>query len=213
MTSLDTIATLPLPTGELREADRSALLLRVAKLICQTGEYVCLVSDVSWTGLRLRLFHALPDERFVFLQLANGEVYPVELMWTKEGQAGFRFTQPIDVEQFIAEPSAWPRRPIRLNISAPGLAFVGSTAISFHLKDLSQAGARIEAFGHMMIGQPLRLLIEGLPERWGRIAWRRGFDHGLAFEAKFKLDDLAAHALALQPLKPLTEEVETARSA
>ena len=65
----------------------------------------------------------------------------------------------------------------------------------------------------MMIGQPLRLLIEGLPERWGRIAWRRGFDHGLAFEAKFKLDDLAAHALALQPLKPLTEEVETARSA
>ena len=73
--------------------------------------------------------------------------------------------------------------------------------------------ARIEAFGHMMIGQPLRLLIEGLPERWGRIAWRRGFDHGLAFEAKFKLDDLAAHALALQPLKPLTEEVETARSA
>ena len=71
MTSLDTIATLPLPTGELREADRSALLLRVAKLICQSGEYVCLVRDVSWTGLRLRLFHALPDERFVFLQLAQ----------------------------------------------------------------------------------------------------------------------------------------------
>ena len=198
---------------EMRGAQRFTLLIRTAKLVCESGEFLCIIRDVSETGVRLRLFHALPDERFVFLQLANGEVYPVELMWTKEGQAGFRFTQPIDVEHFIAEPSAWPRRPIRLNIAAPGLAFVGSTAISVNLKDLSQAGARIEAFGHMMIGQPLRLLIEGLPERWGRIAWRRGFDHGLAFEAKFKLDDLAAHALALQPLKPLTEEVETARSA
>ena len=54
----------------------------------------------------------------------------------------------------------------------------------------------------MMIGQPLRLLIDGLPERWSRVAWRRGFDHGMAFEAKFKLDELAAHALALQPLHP-----------
>jgi hypothetical protein len=200
----------PLPTaGDLRGADRSALLLRVAKLVCQSGEYACLVRDVSTTGVRLRLFHALPDERFVFLQLANGEVYPVELLWASEGQAGFHFTQPIDVNAFIAEPSAWPRRPVRLNIAAPGLAFVGSTAISVNLKDLSQAGARIEAFGHMMIGQPLRLLIDGLPERWSRIAWRRGFDHGLAFETKFKLEELAAHALALQPLagaRPATDE-------
>lgn len=200
MTSLETTATPASPDGELRGADRSALLLRVAKLVCQTGEYVCLVRDVSWTGVRLRLFHDLPDERFVFLQLANGELYPVELMWAKGDQAGFRFTQPIDVNQFITEPSPWPRRPIRLNITAPGLAFVGSTAISVQLKDLSQAGARFEAFGHMMIGQPLRLLVDGLPERWARVAWRRGFDHGVAFEAKFKLDELAAHALALQPL-------------
>ena len=203
MTSLETPAiSPPPPAGELRGADRSALLLRVAKLVCQSGEYPCLVRDVSWTGVRLRLFHALPDERFIFLQLANGELYPVELMWAKDGQAGFRFTQQIDVSEFITEPSQWPRRPIRLNITAPGLAFVGSTAISVNLKDLSQAGARIEAFGHMMIGQPLRLLIDGLPERWSRVAWRRGFDHGMAFEAKFKLDELAAHALALQPLHP-----------
>lgn len=200
MTSSEAAATPALPDGELRGADRSALLLRVAKLVCQSGEYPCLVRDVSWTGVRLRLFHALPDERFVFLQLANGELYPVERMWANDGQAGFRFTQPIDVNQFITEPSPWPRRPIRLNIAAPGLAFVGSTAISVNLKDLSQAGARIEAFGHMMIGQPLRLLVDGLPERWGRIAWRRGFDHGIAFEAKFKLDELAQHALALQPV-------------
>ena len=199
---IETATTSPLPaTGEARDAARSSLLLRVAKLVTQRGEYVCLVRDVSWTGLRLRLFHDLPDETFVFLQLANGEVYPVERMWTKGDQAGFRFTQPVDVNEFITEPNAWPRRPIRLKIEAAGLAFVGSTAISVNLKDLSQAGARIEAYGHMMIGQPLRLLVDGLPERWARIAWRRGFDHGLSFEAQFRLDDLAHHALTLQPLK------------
>ncbi|MBS0254239.1 MAG: PilZ domain-containing protein [Proteobacteria bacterium] len=205
---LETATSPASPAPQLRGADRSSLLLRIAKLVTQSGEYVCLVRDVSWTGLRLRLFHELPDETFVFLQLANGEIYPVEKIWTKGDQAGFRFAEPVDVSEFISEPSPWPRRPIRLKIEAPGLAFVGSTAISVNLKDLSQGGARVEAFGHLMIGQPLRLLIDGLPERWGRVSWRRGFDHGMAFEHQFRLDELAAHALTLQPLKPAGDKAD-----
>ncbi len=202
MTTLSGIPIFPPQPAlsEQRVQERASLLLRTAKLICQTGEYACLVRDVSETGVKLRLFHALPDETFVFLSLANGEVFPVERMWTRDNEVGFRFTQPIDVDAFVAERSSWPRRPLRLKIKASGLVFSGSTAMSIGLKDLSQGGARIEAYGHMMVHQGVRINIDLVPERRGRIAWRRGFEHGIVFEQPFKLDELASYALRLQPL-------------
>jgi hypothetical protein len=55
------------PVVELTQADprgaaRSSLMFRTAKILCESGEYVCVVRDVSATGARLRLFHAAPPD-------------------------------------------------------------------------------------------------------------------------------------------------------
>ncbi len=201
----ETASLAPAGQSDQRGADRAALLIRTAKLICQTGEYACMIRDVSQSGVRLRLFHAMPAETFVFLELANGEVYPMENRWCRGNEAGFRFAQPIDVDNFITETSTYPRRPIRLRVEAHGQLFSSGRSAPVILRDLSQAGARIETTTWLALQQPVRLVIDGLPERLALVRWRNRYDHGLAFDYSSRLDELAAYARKLQPFVPRVE--------
>jgi PilZ domain len=200
-----TPAHTPADVTDLRATKRTSLLIRTAKLVAQNGEYVCMVRDVSADGLRLRLFHPLPPETYMFLQLANGELYPMELVWQRDNEAGFRFARQINLDEFIEEPSAFARRPMRLNIQHSGLVFVAGRASPAMLIDLSQGGARIETTAWLALRQTVRLSLDGLPERFARVAWRDRYHHGLVFDQSLKLDELAAHAYQLQPYKPLEE--------
>jgi len=185
--------------ADQRAAPRSSLMCRTAKLLCESGEYVCVVRDVSATGCMLRLFHAAPPDQHLFLELANGDRYAMERVWTRDDHAGFRFSCEIDVDHFIAEPSPWPRRPIRLNLKLPADVIADGVASPAVLLDLSQQGAQIEAGRKFAIEQKLWLAIEGQPQRFGCVRWRSGYTHGLVLQQSFKLDELAHYAMALQP--------------
>jgi hypothetical protein len=198
----------PLPSAvtrpDLRDATRAMLLIRSAKLICQSGEYVCLVRDISSGGVRLRLFHPPPPETFVFLAMANGEIYPMENKWHRHdqvggNQAGYRFIEPVDVNAFMEEASDYPRRPIRLSLECHGQLFSEGRGTPTVLRNISQGGARVETTTWLALHQTVRLVIDGLPERFAHVRWRNRYDHGLAFDQAFRLDELAAHARVLQP--------------
>lgn len=186
-------------TAEKRAAPRSSLMFRTAKILCESGEYVCVVRDVSETGCRIRLFHAPPPDEHLFLELANGDRYAMERVWARDDHVGFRFSCSIDVARFIAEPSPYRRRPIRLNLQHPADVVADGIASPAVLLDLSQQGARIEAGRKFAIEQKLWLALEGLPERIGCVRWRSGYTHGLVLQQSFRLDELAQYALMLQP--------------
>lgn len=191
-------ATDPRP-DELRAAPRISLVIRTAKLICRSGEYPCVVRDVSATGVRVRLFDALPPDSHLALELANGERYAMERMWCGKDDAGFRFAASIDVEDFIDEPDRHPRRPLRINLKQPAQVTAGGRDINALVVNLSQQGACIETGTPIPLGQQVRLEIGTLPLRFGHVRWRRGFAHGLVFQQGFRLDDFARHCHALQP--------------
>ena len=184
---------------ELRAAPRSSLMCRTAKLLCESGEYVCIVRDVSATGARIRLFHDAPPDQHLFLELANGDRYAMERVWQQGDQLGFRFSCTIDVDRFIAEPSPYPRRPIRLRLQSPADVIVDGVISPAVLLDLSQQGARIEAGRKFALEQKLWLSLDGLPRRFGCVRWREGYSHGLVLQQSLKLDELAQYALDLQP--------------
>lgn len=189
----------PANAGEKRGARRSSLMLRAAKLLGESGEYVCVVRDVSATGTRLRLFHAPPPESHLFIELASGERHAMERVWHRDDHAGFRFSCSIDVARFIREPSAFARRPIRIRLQRHAALLAGGGEREAILVDLSQHGACIEADGKLAVGQVVRLNVDGLPPREGRVRWRHGERHGLVFQQGYRLDELALHAFALQP--------------
>lgn len=184
---------------EMREAPRSSLMFRTAKLLCESGAYVCVVRDISATGARVRLFHAPPPDTHLFLELANGDRYGVERVWHRDDHLGFRFSCTVDVDHFIAEPSLYPRRPIRLKLQRPADVAADGVASPAVLLDISQQGARIEAGRKFALEQKVRIAIDGQPSRLGCVRWRSGYTHGVVLQQTFKLDELASFALALQP--------------
>lgn len=183
---------------DLRAAPRFTLLIRSAKISATSGEFLCIVRDVSASGVRLRMFHALPPEPQVTLELASGEQFLIERVWEGGDHAGFRFTDPIDVHRFIAEAGPYPRRPLRLRIAFPAIIVADGVAHPTMVRDLSRQGARIEMDGLLAVGQKIKLEAKGLPTLIGNVCWRSTPSYGVVFQQLFTFEELALLAASLQ---------------
>ena len=184
---------------EQRAAPRSSLMLRTAKVVCLSGEYLCLIRDVSASGAGLRFFHAVPPEPRIFLELANGQIHPIERAWARDHVAGYRFASAIDVEEFIAERSDHPHRTIRLRLERAALVTVEGQDFHVTMRDISRTGARIETEHSWPLQAFVRLDVTGLPIRYGHVRWREGSAHAIVCQNVMPLGDLAQHLLDLQP--------------
>lgn len=190
-----------------RGEQRFSLVMRTAKLLCESGEYACVVRDISATGAKIRLFHDVPPDTHLYLELANGLRYAMERVWHEGDHAGFRFAAPIAVSEFIEESSPYPRRPLRLKMKRPALITADGRDVRVVLTDVSQQGACIEASSELSVKQYVRVEAAGMPVRFGHICWRRKFAHGLVFQHAFRFDELAQYAFAMQPFdEPVLQE-------
>lgn len=185
-------------TSEQRVAQRYSLLIRPAKLVCAQGEFVCVLRDVSSTGVSARLFHALPSCEQYTLELQSGETYSIIRVWALDNEAGFAFDREIDVDQLIREASRFPKRGLRLALQLPVQVMTGLTRADATVLNLSQQGARIECAALFAIEQNLRLSGEGVRETRAKVRWRRNSHYGLVFDDTFSLRDFALLVARLQ---------------
>lgn len=185
-------------TVDERAAHRFTLLIRAAKLISSQGEFLCVIRDLSATGISLRLFHPLPVGSRMALEFQTGDTHEVERVWAREGEAGFRFCDDIDIEAAIAEIGAYPKRKLRLRIEMPAQVCSHGRTTNALVHNISQQGAKIESEEVFACDQLLRLKAEGLPEVAAKIRWSRNGCYGLVFENTFSLRELAQLAVALQ---------------
>lgn len=203
-------------SADQRSDNRVSLLLRAGKLIAEQGEFLCIVRDVSAGGIKVRLLHDLPRVNRLELELANGESYPLELVWQNEGHAGFRFLdRPIDLVTVVDEPSRFPKRGIRLRLEMPVEIRLGEELHCAKLCDLSQHGAQIEIEPGLAIGQRVSLRAEGFAELESRVRWRRRGAHGLVFQRSFRLDELALLTAQLRasPATPTSSVANAVKNA
>lgn len=185
--------------ADLRGAPRVGLLIRPAKLIAPSGEYLCVLRDASATGVKVRCFHPLPAQAMM-LELGNGDRYEVDRMWERDDHAGLRFRQSVPVEYLIKETGPYPKRPVRLRLTLSALLVSGRDVIRVLIQDLSQQGARLECSEPLALGRLFRLEIPGVPPIAAKVRWRRSPAAGLVFEDTFRLEDFARLAFRLQPL-------------
>ncbi|WP_299196086.1 PilZ domain-containing protein [uncultured Erythrobacter sp.] len=182
-----------------RQAHRASLMLRRAKLVCQSGEYLCLIRDVSELGVGLGFMHDVPPEPRTLLQLANELTYPIERVWTGKRQAGFRFGAEVTLDEFLRENSQFESRPLRLQMSAPVRLGEGRDVYDARLLDLSCEGAKFTSSVELPEGKLVTFDLEGLPPQLGQVRWVEGKRHGLRFQQPVTTEELAACALHLQP--------------
>lgn len=185
--------------ADQRRDPRQTLMLRTAKVVCQSGEYVCLVRDISAGGVGLRFFHDVPEEKRIFLELANGALYPIERCWADSAEGGYRFAAPVNLEQFLAEASLFPHRPVRLRLKVPVLLTVDGHDCRAMLADVSRSGAKVIADRQLPEQAFVRFDAVGLPLRFGHVRWRKDHDHGIVFQDALGLAELARCLHALQP--------------
>ena len=102
--------------ADQRAAPRVTLLIRPAKLGTVEGEFVCVIRDVSATGISLRLFHAPPVGQRATLETETGQTIAMERVWARDKDLGFRFLKPIDVGALVSEAGNFPKRKLRLAI-------------------------------------------------------------------------------------------------
>lgn len=184
---------------DLRSTPRFTLLIRSAKLVCEHGEFLCIIRDVSASGVRLRIFHPLPPVDVYQLELSTGDRFEIERVWESPDHAGFRFADWIDVKDFIAEASPYPKRALRLRVEFPAQIEADASAAPATVRDLSREGARIECDLPLAIRQKVKLSARGLPPIVGNVCWRSATAYGLVFQQVFTFDELAKLAARLQP--------------
>lgn len=188
--------------AEQRAAPRFTLLIRAAKLVSHHGEFVCVVRDVSETGVSVKLFHTLPSGSPLELHMPGGGVYEIEPVWQRDNQAGFTFKQPVDVTTLINEASDYPKRGLRLGLCFPIRISTLTQCCEGVVANLSQQGARFECESLFAIDQNLRIeTLEKIPEFSevrAKVRWRRDHSYGMVFEDTFTLGDFARLAARLQ---------------
>lgn len=183
---------------EQRGAPRLRLLIRSAKLVSSEGEYLCVVRDASEGGVSVRLFHPLPAEVPLTLELQNGDRYPLLRVWEEDGKAGFRFENPADLERIVESPSRFAKRAVRVNLNLPCVVRFGEREVYAKLCNLSQQGGRIVTAERLSLVQRIRIEADGLAELAAKVRWRRGETYGLSFENNLQFEELARIAFDVQ---------------
>jgi hypothetical protein len=190
------------PGAEQRAAPRFTLLIRAAKLVSGQGEFVCVIRDVSETGVSVRLFHALPACPSFALHMPAGAVYEISPVWRRDNEAGFSFVEPVEVQRLINESGEYPKRGLRLALCFPTTLKSLGSLLPAEVENLSQQGARLTCDHLLAIDQTVRL---DIPDSEGRsrevrakIRWRRDLQYGVVFDDTFTLGEFARLAARLQ---------------
>jgi hypothetical protein len=181
-----------------RSAPRFTLLIRSAKLTTPDAEYLCVVRDASASGISVRLFHPLPPDAPLTLELPNGDRHQLERVWEDEAKAGFRFAKATELERIVEGPSRFSKRALRVNLEMPCDIVAGVRRAKATLRNLSQQGALICTDEKLSLVQRVKLSAPGLPEVAAKVRWRRNDQYGLSFEDNFQFSDLALIVFNLQ---------------
>jgi hypothetical protein len=180
----------PARLGEQRRAPRFSLVLRTARLVADGREYICVLRDISATGVKIKLFHPLPDWSRLQLELDGGERHDMTLAWAAGDHAGLRFVDAVGATG-TTKGGAHPRRPLRIAVDRPAVLLVHGETAPARLVNLSQQGACIETGVHLRLRERLRLDSGPMGEMSVTVCWRDRPRYGLVFEQGFKLDQLA----------------------
>lgn len=189
----------PASSAELRSAPRYVSLIRAAKLVTSQGEFVCVVRDVSQTGVKVRLFHPLPPtDGSIALELQNGERFALRLVRAGEGEASFTFAQTVAIERLIREHWSHPKRQFRLNLDLPVHVHTGPLSCPGQIANISQQGARLAVDARFATNQLLRIEAAQLAAIHAKVRWQRKQALGVVFEETFSLSGIAQLAAAIQ---------------
>jgi len=183
-------------------APRLTLLIRAAKIVTSNGEFVCVIRDISESGVKVRFFHEAPADDLIELHMVSGAHCQIREVRRSGREVAYTFVGAIDVEQFANTNSPFPKRGLRIALSFPARVSARDRTYEATVYDFSQQGARVYCDGRFAIDQTLSLKSDwpgiGFGPTYANVRWRRDASYGLLFEETMELAEFARLAALLQ---------------
>lgn len=183
---------------EKRGAPRLGLLIRSAKIVFESGEFLCVMRDVSETGVRIKVFHTLPADPPQFLEFATGDRIMVRAIWQDGDTVGLEFREPQDVAAIVRERGPYRKRSLRFAIEADIVIVAGLGKFAARVLNFSQFGARIQCGQHLARGQHIKVIGKRVRDLGATVAWRDGDNYGLTLDRTFPVEETARLVARLQ---------------
>lgn len=180
---------------ERRREKRHVALLRVALLHAQGTKDLCVVKNVSSTGLSIRAYRKFVGGEHVEVEFRSGELLNGSVVWQQDWDAGIVFPKPIDVDLVLASrwvtESGRRRNLPRIEVSCPGRLKSGLRFHEVALQDISQGGARVKFETPSVDAGNVVLHLPDLTPLAGVARWVGGAFVGISFNECIPFELLA----------------------
>ena len=180
---------------ERRRHVRQLALLRVALLHAGGVSDICVVRNVSSSGLSARVYRKLPPGEQVEIEFRSGERLAGSVVWEHECDIGIVFPKPIDVAAVLSSSrasQATKRRALpRIGVECQGRLSTGLQSMVATLRDISQGGANVEVEGTIANLSNVQLILPDLQPIAGVVRWTSGRNVGVSFNGCIAFEQLA----------------------
>jgi len=179
---------------ERRVDERMIAMLRVAKLTdAQNHEQLIRVRNVSAGGLMAEAGHPVRVGEAVSIELSSQTISST-VVWTREGTAGFKFDQNIDLGELLAgrKPRHGFRpRPPRLEVNCKANVKLENSYYTVDVHDISLGGMKVEPIEEYCLGKKVVVVVESLRPVRGEVRWFSDRKAGIVFDQPLKFEELA----------------------
>jgi hypothetical protein len=192
-TTFSLSTAVPRPS-ERRTDERLIAMLRVAKLKDhQDREQLIRVRNVSAGGLMAEVGHPVNVDDVVNIELSSQNIRST-VVWIREGTAGFKFDQDIDLGELLAgrkQRHGFRPRPPRLEVNCKANVKVADSYYTVEVHDISLGGMKVEPIEEYCLGKKVVVVVESLRPIRGEVRWFSDRKAGIVFDQPLKFEELA----------------------
>ena len=191
-TTFSLSTAVPRPS-ERRSDERLIAMLRVAKLTDTQGrDQLIRVRNVSAGGLMAEIGHPVQVGDTANIELSS-QIIPSTVVWIREGTAGFKFDQNIDLGELLAgrkQRHGFRPRPPRLEVDCKANVKLENSYYTVDVHDISLGGMKVEPIEEYCLGKKVVVVVESLRPVRGEVRWFSDRKAGIVFDQPLKFEEL-----------------------
>lgn len=173
---------------------RGIALLKAAKLVTDGIEGLCLVRNMSPSGLMADVYFPVERGTEVIVMLTEDVPMSGTVDWVRGSTIGIAFREEIEVADVLAgfgrTVSGQRIRMPRLQVEARAMLRLGAHILSVRVCDISQGGARVDVQPPANVGIDAVITMERFHPVQGVIRWCRGSEAGVSFNQPLGVREL-----------------------
>lgn len=188
------INEVPRPT-EQRSEERLLSLLPVARLVGDSGQDLCRVSNISAAGLMAETGRSHEVGTRLRVEFNSHQQLDGEVVWTRETSCGIKFDSDSDLRELLANRP--PRRkgqlprPPRLDITCNAELLIDGILYRTQIRDISLGGLKAAVGNMSCVGKRATVTIESLRAVKGNVRWHKDGHAGIVFRRPLAFEELA----------------------